>query len=1155
MSKSLFVKITQGISIGPYSIYYNLVQPNNYAFLYGTTTNASNVPLSALTSGNGVRITIPNEATSVLIENANGDCLNYKTFSIAEFKSVTSACTGFYAGTATINVVIDGDDDLYQYSRDGGVTFSESTAEKSYTFTNVPNGNHNIAVKNVSDGVTISYESNPVVLDCAPAIVATFLTNCYFIPPSDELVGIIGISATGGSSPANLRYAIKQLPSGTKTEKRVNNTFGNLDGTGQYEMYVYDNGNTVNPNYELVVGTTTFTCPNPPPPVTFTTTVACASTGYVGTGSVVADNFAGGSGQYIYLAFGTSEQQVRDILADDTVTTPRITLTPQTQFYRWRDLNNGTYFVGLQDSDSRITVVETAPVSCTNIEPPIKQFLAYNLITNTCNKLGVPIRRYWTYDTALADGIYKVNGDDVSIRLETVPNIQIRGFKIDSIISAPCILTNVTLTPGINFSLNQYLLLVNNTAYSEIVSGTNAFPAGSRVQLSFGAGTEICGVTLNGQPYTSNTYITLVAGTNYNFVINAVNSFVAQGAVYCEANQSKRLFVNACGTQETRIITPCSTACTSTTFTETCSGTYNENVLRTFRFVCNGALTGQTTTYTCGPCSSTTQDWKVQSYECVPNDCNLREVQKQMNPCAPAFNTTRVVNTFTVNCQCGPTCTSTPTYTEAVCGGAPTFVRTVTTKAGCTNEVISVVNTNCSTLCGASTVQEWTNSGAIQCYGTCVKKQRQVQTNACAAGFGTERFVDVGGASCDCGETCLGQETHNFCSGTDNKDLYTVQRYVCAPKSFIGTPQLLETCSSPICTTKTATYTSQGTTACYIPPTGSGNCTTGGVFRDTNRCSPTFNNYFILVGGTYQNVGSGQPTPGACNTNPIWGNNGSFACYGTCNKYNVEQNVNRCSSTFGQTRQGSLVETNTTFCGGCCGLSTAQVQGAQVGTYYTCSGGTVNSAPVFVNSNVCYLGPNQWSLNGIWISSNPSNNPPSTDPVWDNDGSPFCGTGGSLSNCQLYQKQVNTNPCSSATVRYIDQGPSNSCGTWEPYAYCFPEFNVAPYAYLTGQENTCTGDRRNQTYTENSPNCKPEELQGFPMSASGGDAITACGNEIGNFPTAYCLGGVPGIGRQIFDAPVGGSVYSDGFYHVGPGNWISITGGDGFVTSNGPCSF
>lgn len=1147
MSKSLYVKITQGISFGPYSIYYNAVQPNNYAFLYGTTTNAINIPLSLLTAGSGVRITIPDEATSVLIENANGDCLNYKTFSIAEFKSVTSACTGFYAGTATINVVIDGDDDLYQYSRDGGVTFSASTADKNYSFTNVPNGNHNIAVKNVSDGVTISYASNPVVLDCAPAIVATFLTNCYFIPPSDELVGTIGISATGGSSAANLRYAIKQLPSGTKTPKQSNNTFGNLDGTGQYEMYVYDNGNTVNPNYELVVGTTTFTCPNPPPPVTFDTTVACASTGYVGTGSVVANNFAGGSGQYIYLAFGTSEAEVRAILADDTVTTPRITLSGALT-YRWRDLDNGVYFVGLQDSDSRITVVETDPVSCTNIEPPIKQFLAYNLITNTCDKLGTPIRRYWTYDTALADGVYKVNGDNVSLKLETVPNIQIRGFKIDSIESAPCILTDVTLTPGITFSANQYLLLVNNTAYSEFVSGTRAFPAGSVVQLSFSAGTQICGVTLNGQPYTSNTGVTLVAGTNYNFVINSVNPYFNQGAVYCEANQSKQLKVNACGNQRIDIVTPCSTACTSTLFNETCSGTYGQNVLKTFYYSCNGVNTGQTETYTCGPCSITTQDWVEQPGSqsfCVPGDCNLRVVDKQMNPCAPGYNTTRTRNTFTANCACGPTCANPPTFTEAVCGDF--FVRTVTTKASCTQEVISVVNTPCSPECGANTIQEWTNSGAVQCYNSCVKKQKQIQTNPCAAAYTSERFVDVGGNTCECGETCTGQETYNFCGGVDNKDLYTVQRYKCAPNSFIGTPQLVTECSVPTCGTRDPAYTATGSTACYIPPTGSGSCVTGAVYRDTNRCSFTFNNYFILANGTYQNVGSGQPTPGACNTNPLWSATGATRCF-DCVNQKEERQVNRCASGFNTTRW--VFNSSGTDCNYNANYSIS------VGSIYSCSGGVVSSTVVYQNSNNCFTG-NQWQAGGTTYATNPSQSYPNTNPIWQDQGAPYCGTG--LDNCTQYQVQVNINPCSSATTQTVNKGISGDCGTWQFVRYCLPAPNEEPYAEWTKEVNTCSGAVRNNTFIqENSEYCGYQAPRDpFYVTDRGDDSEAACGgfpsNEVYCF--SGCVNGSPVVGTRVATSATENFFLPSGYYAIisSPYSWIQVTGSAGEVTSVGNC--
>ena len=64
------------------------------------------------------------------------------------------------------------------------------------------------------------------------------------------------------------------------------------------------------------------------------------------------------------------------------------------------------------------------------------------------------------------------------------------------------------------------------------------------------------------------------------------------------------------------------------------------------------------------------------------------------------------------------------------------------------------------------------------------------------------------------------------------------------------------------------------------------------------------------------------PTPTATpDQTPQWANNGSFTCIG-CDKHNVEFDYNQYSPTYSQTRPGSLVESNSTFCGGCCGQST-----------------------------------------------------------------------------------------------------------------------------------------------------------------------------------------------------------------------------------------
>ena len=67
------------------------------------------------------------------------------------------------------------------------------------------------------------------------------------------------------------------------------------------------------------------------------------------------------------------------------------------------------------------------------------------------------------------------------------------------------------------------------------------------------------------------------------------------------------------------------------------------------------------------------------------------------------------------------------------------------------------------------------------------------------------------------------------------------------------------------------------------------------------------------------------PTPTATPTpdpTPNWVNNGSFVCSG-CDKHYQEVDNNQYSPTYGQTRMGNIAEYNSTFCGGCCGQSTA----------------------------------------------------------------------------------------------------------------------------------------------------------------------------------------------------------------------------------------
>lgn len=209
-----------------------------------------------------------------------------------------------------------------------------------------------------------------------------------------------------------------------------------------------------------------------------------------------------------------------------------------------------------------------------------------------------------------------------------------------------------------------------------------------------------------------------------------------------------------------------------------------------------------------------------------------------------------------------------------------------------------------------------------------------------------------------------------------------------------------------------------------------------------------------------------------CDSTPNWQNNGSYNCYGTCDNYYVQTDVNNCPSnpTAGQTRQGSVYQYNSTACGGCCGQSSVQTQGAQVGTYHTCSNGTVNQAPVYSNSNTCYGGPYVYLLNGTWLSYNPSNAYPSTTSNCQDTGSAYCQG----SNWVINQSQAN--PCSSAGcgVRVIEynsvtHGCYDPCAgntapifTYQNYTSCYNCYDAPVYK----DTNTCSSTN-GQYYVEN----------------------------------------------------------------------------------------
>lgn len=880
MSKSLYVKITQGQALGPYSIYYDVVQPSNYAVLYGTTTPATNIPLAALTAGSGLRVTIPDAATSVILQNANGDCLNYRDYAIVSFSNISTVCTGYYDGTATINVSISGKSGQYQYSKDGGTTFSAATTSKTYAFTNVSNGDYNIAVKRVADGVVSVYQSNPVVVDCAPVLTASLLSTCTLTPPPNEqYLGTVIIYASGGSG--NYEYALKNVQTGIFTAKQTSNSFADLNGlNGQYEAYVYDVDNTVTPDYQFNAGAITFDCPAIPPPLSLTTSIGCGPEGFTGTGTVTVTNFAGGSGVFSYLSFGTTLLEAQQNLVS---TTNRIPINGATS-YTWENLANQSYYIGMQDNASHTQFFQSQTVSCTIPEPPTVQFLAYNLALNSCVKAGTGVR-YWTYDSGFTAGYYKINGGTTLLKLELETSIPARGTRITSFEALTCLSSYVTLTPQNDLLPSQYTLYVNGTPYTDFASGQRSYPVGSVIKVVYNSDNSVCGVTLNGNTYASGTEVTIVLNTDYTFVLKNYNHWIDYGTAYCQDNQTRQNIINDCGNTSYRIVSPCYTACTNTTYSETCSGTYGQNVLRTVYYACNGQATGTTSTYTCGSCSSTTQDWVTEGYACKTGDCTKWANQRQMNPCAAGYNTTREVDTNVANCDCGETCLGTYEEQPFCDPQNPTTAIYVTRYVCAPNSVVSSRSVSCSSACGANTTQNWVNEGAVYCV-SCVRKQLQRQMNPCAADYYTTRVINVGDGSpsCTCGQTCLGTYDYYYCTGTTR---YVIPRYTCT-NADAGSAQLVGTCSVACGATTDPNWVDSGSTYCVA-----GDCTLWQNQVQTNPCAS----------GTTRSIDTGVVS-NSCGT---W--TGSYYCIGT-NKWYKE--TNNCT---GDIRNNQFIEANSPYCG------------------------------------------------------------------------------------------------------------------------------------------------------------------------------------------------------------------------------------------------
>jgi hypothetical protein len=204
-------------------------------------------------------------------------------------------------------------------------------------------------------------------------------------------------------------------------------------------------------------------------------------------------------------------------------------------------------------------------------------------------------------------------------------------------------------------------------------------------------------------------------------------------------------------------------------------------------------------------------------------------------------------------------------------------------------------------------------------------------------------FSDTSGAvACNGGDTTYGPyyqftvqgNTNDFCTATlftndllplldyggvfyisDGTISREVQQYGGSSSTTFEQHGTCVACPTPTPTATTVPPTATPTST-PVPPTPT----------STETPTPTPTATPVPPTATPTSTPTPTPTPTATpDQTADWQNNGSFTCVG-CDKHNVEFDYNQYSPTYSQTRTGSLVESNSTFCyvegTNCCGQST-----------------------------------------------------------------------------------------------------------------------------------------------------------------------------------------------------------------------------------------
>ena len=414
------------------------------------------------------------------------------------------------------------------------------------------------------------------------------------------------------------------------------------------------------------------------------------------------------------------------------------------------------------------------------------------------------------------------------------------------------------------------------------------------------------------------------------------------------------------------------------------SATFNE-------YRVNGVNVGLTPP-TNGACNTAAQ-WTSQSYYSCYN-CVDSLVYRDTNVCSPTYNNYRVNGVNVGNtAPLESTCNFVPNWVSQgynTCSNCNTYLvyrDTNPCSPSYNNYRVNGVNVgNTAPSNGACvTTAQWTSQGYNTCSG-CVTYLVYRDTNPCSATYNNYRVNNI-----NVGNTAPSNGACNY----------------------------------------TANLTSQGYYTCYA-------CQNYLVYRDTNPCSATYNNYFR--GGV--NVGNTAPPSGDCNGSPILTSQGYTTCWG-CTEYIVYRNTNPCSLTYLHYYVGGEDQGTTAPVDDSCNYSANWVNQ----NFTTCIGCT--NYIVYRDLNICSATYLNYQVNGTNVGNTaPSSVPCNTAPNYVNDGSNTICMG-----YDLHQRTIDNNPCSSTYgftgVGALIQANSPSCG--------YTTATFTGRASLIGSAEVCAG--------------------------------------------------------------------------------------------------